>query len=101
MTAAVFRARDARQRRHLLRAIGTALDYEDLTALVAKDAYEGPDTSAYVLTFFDVGFRSGWRMGYNRGRDRGIEVGMFGTSAQAVADQAKARQRRRRGKAKR
>lgn len=95
-SGAVFTARDARQRRHLLWALGEALgdDAGPVVAQVAEQSYDGEDTSLYLWTFYDVGLSVGYRAGYRRG----VDAGVHGTDARSVAARAKARQRRKRSK---
>jgi hypothetical protein len=94
VTAAVFRARDAHQRRHLLTNLDQALTLDRTTELVAACAYEGPETSLYLWSFYDVGWSEGYRAGYGNGREAAFDH-VYGSSARDVVARTKARKSRR------
>jgi hypothetical protein len=90
MSAAVFTARDAYQRRHLLASLGWALERPGSVEYVAGDAREGEATSLYLWTFYAAGLRDGLRSGREAAFDE-----VYGSSARDVAGRTKARQARR------
>lgn len=99
--AAVYRAHDASERRRLLTAIGQALDNEDYALVLALDAEEGEDTSAYVFGLVYAAAHEAFNEGFHRGRRVGVEDA-FGAGPMNAVARAKARQarkpKRKRGK---
>jgi hypothetical protein len=97
MSAAVFTAKDARQRKHLLWSIGLALDdHLETVEYVARNAFESDATSVYLWTFCDGGQDDGYREGRDHGTREGIRGAVWGFKRPDVIDVAMhARERRR------